>query len=152
MLDILITARFITSGRVRATLSHLHCNATDQHSWHTSSSFGIYTQGLRRMSATLISGCQIPGVQSGHSIRPQRMHGRSEQKFSSHSEHSHFFWVEKFIIANMCVLQFQWARKTVKRAQLKQDLSQKIYKAQCVISFKSGIANSHKLMKNYAGV
>ena len=28
----------------------------------------------------------------------------------------------------MCVLQFQWARKTVKRAQLKQDLSQKIYK------------------------
>ena len=130
MLDILITARFITSGRVRATLSHLHCNATDQHSWHTSSSVELYTQGLSCMSysSTLISGSQIPGVQSGHRISPQRMHGRSEQTFSSHSEHSLFFLVEKLIIANMCVLQFQWARKTVKRAQLKQDLSQKIYK------------------------
>ena len=149
MLDILITARFITSGRVRATLSHLHCNATNQHSWHTSSSVELYT--LTSVEP-LISGSQIPGVQSGHRISPQRMHGRSEQTFSSHSAHSHFFLVEKLIIANMCVLQFQWARKTVKRAQLKQDLSQKIYKAQCVISFKSGIANSHKLTKNDAGV
>ena len=130
MLDILITARFITSGRVRATVSHLHCNATDQQSWHTSSSVELYTQGLFCLSylSTIISGSQIPGVQSGHTIAPQRMHGSSEQKLSLQSGHSHSFWVEKLIIANLCVLQFQWARKIVKRAQLKQNLSQKIYK------------------------